>query len=116
MFCLGGLADGADSSDSSVHHFFLAITYYPHHYASQLFLSPAIKIYNFMELKVGIYVVSEALIHSIEFNTVIFLLCSILDRNILRISLSLNHNSLLDCSSSPMEKELIARSGMSVWG
>lgn len=61
-----------------------------------------------MELKLVIYVVSEALIHT----TVIFLLWSIMDRNILRISLSISCNSLLHRSSSPMEKELKARSGM----
>lgn len=65
-----------------------------------------------MELKVVIYVVSEALVHTTELSTVIFLLWSIMDRNILRISLSINCNSLLHRSSSPMEKELRARSGM----
>ena len=69
-----------------------------------------------MELKISIYVVSEALIHAAEFSTVIFLLWNIMDRNISRISLSINHNSLLHCSSSPMEKKLRARSGTSTWG
>lgn len=69
-----------------------------------------------MQLKAGIYVVSEALIHTTEFSTVIFLLCCILDRHILRISLPTNCNSLLYCSSSPIEKESRARSGMSMWG
>lgn len=65
-----------------------------------------------MELKLVVYVVSEALIHTTELSTVMFLLWSITDRNILRITLSINCNSLLHCSSSPMEKELRARSGM----
>lgn len=75
MFCLGGLADGADGSACSACHFFSIIplfpAYFPHRNASKLFLSPMIIIDS-----------------SAELSAVVLLLWGLRDRNSSGLTLS----------------------------